>query len=179
MVGLPFAHTRRLVLAVVAAAGCVGNYDIPVSQLPDALQPIPGAKKVVSAGDGDVFSVYYELAEPYPASEMLAAIDNRIPSEWAPRSEDSLNPGIPTSHVRGWTSYGDRTSSPHSWVHSWSAEWESPEGDILSYHLVYRSPSPRAVRVEAPTTDKLQIMASISPHWQIEEVRDLISRGKR
>jgi hypothetical protein len=52
--------------------------------------------------------------------------------------EDWLNPGLPSSHVRGWTYYEDETKKPATSVRAWGAEWENGAHDILTYLLEYR-----------------------------------------
>jgi hypothetical protein len=163
------------------AAACRPNYDIPVSALPASLQPIPGAKDVEAKGDGRTFGVSYVLNAPYPAAEVLTAIKRQIPAEWTPRTESYLNPGIPTSHVRGWSSYGDLTTKPSSWAYQWMSEWEDRDGDILTYTLVYRSPGPISVAADPPPAPKyseLQIMGDLTPSWDAKRLKEFANRQR-
>ena len=159
-----------LALLLVASASCTPSYDVALSALPTALQPVSGATEIVARGDGEGFGLRYQVVAPYPAVDVLAKIHARIPAEWKPRLEDHLNPGIPTSFVRGWTRYGDRTSHPESWVHRWSSEWQNPAGDIISYDLMYVSPGSvsQGPPIELPSSSTLKVIASLTPRRFVE-----------
>ena len=107
---------------------------------PSALIVYPQARAVTFKRFGEVAQVYYQVTTPYPAQEVLKHIQDKLNRErWMPLKEDFLNPGLPSSHVRGWGSYIDGTTEPKANVHQWLAQWKSPEGDIVWYVLKYRT----------------------------------------
>lgn len=127
---------------------------------------------MVARRSGANVGIQYELTIAYPAAELLEHIRRQLTAEWTPRDEDLLNPGIPTSHVRGWTQHGDMTTSPPSWVHSWSAEWQNATSDILSYDLHYRYPTVGLERpsTEAPQTTRLSVTATVLTSNQVRRM---------
>jgi hypothetical protein len=85
--------------------------------------------------------ILYRVQASYPATEVLRTITVRLRQlGWKPLKEDWLNPGLPSSHVRGWTYYEDETKKPATSVRAWGAEWENGDHDILEYDLYYRCP---------------------------------------
>ncbi len=147
------------------------------------LHPLPGATEVKAVGGDGVFEVSYVVDSAYPAADVLAAIAASIPPEWTPRSEDSLNPGLPTSHVRGWGDHENLTTTPESWAHTWQSEWQNQAGDVLSYNLIYTStgPFPAIGHLPAPDNSKLRVAAQVVPRgiheqmirfarWQMKQV---------
>lgn len=85
--------------------------------------------------------IIYRVQADYPASSVLELIKNRLKTQgWKALKEDWLNPGIPSSHVRGWTYYEDQTTKPSTSVRAWQADWTNSSGDILTYRLEYRCP---------------------------------------
>ncbi len=152
-------------LFALVCACRVPSYDISTFELPAELRPVPNATQVVAKGQGGAFGVSYWVEAEYPAAGVLADIAANIPPQWVPRTEDSDNPGIPTSFVRGWTSYGDLTTSPPSWVHAWQSEWQTANGDLLSFSLIYRSPMtlPARAFMEAPSNTQLRVGGELLP----------------
>ena len=85
--------------------------------------------------------ILYRIQASYPADDLLKTITARLNrSGWRPLKEDWLNPGLPSSHVRGWTYYEDETTKPPTSVRAWGAQWENGAHDILEYTLEYRCP---------------------------------------
>lgn len=160
-----FSLVLALMMLVPVACNPSAKYDVPARDLPVELAPPLGAKVRMSRVAGEGAGVEYEYEEPYPAKQLLTHIASQISPDWRPRKEDSLNPGIPTSHVRGWVDYVDGTTRPESRVHMWSSEWENRSGDILSYTLLYRSPNTEQSGA-GPTTDHVAVRASITPRAQ-------------
>jgi hypothetical protein len=167
MIERPMIFAVGLLLASSAASQSL----IPPDKLPLHLRPLPGATNVVAAGAGDEFAVHYELAACYPALPQLALLSKRLPGEWVPRKESFLNPGIPTSQIRGWTNYEDSTSAPPTHVDHWAGEWDDKSGRILTYDLIYRSRTANearckleisATQLSAPTVRALEARARSS-----------------
>jgi hypothetical protein len=101
----------------------------------------PGAKEVRSTTFNGRDQLTYRVHSPHPAREVLDLINGELRSQgWTPRREDYLNPGVPTSNVRGWTYFDDLTTNPQSSVWQWNGEWESSRHNIVLYILEYRCP---------------------------------------
>jgi hypothetical protein len=124
--------------------------EVDPGQLPVYLQPLAGSTGVRAAQDGAEAGVEYRLHACYPAQDQLARIAARLPATWKPRSEDFMNPGVPTSNVRGWTDYVDLSQKPETRVHHWAGEWQDDQGNILSYSLMYRSPAVSTADTQSP-----------------------------
>jgi hypothetical protein len=85
--------------------------------------------------------ILYRVQVSYPAADVLRMISVRLKQlGWRPLNEDWLNPGLPSSHVRGWTYYEDETTKPSTSARVWGADWENSVHDILTYDLEYRCP---------------------------------------
>jgi len=170
-------HTLVLVAIILATVACnPAKYDVPARDLPAPLAPPTGAKVKLSRVVAQAAGVEYEYEEPYPAKRLLTHMASQISPNWQPRKEDFLNPGIPTSHVRGWVDYVDATTRPETRVHMWSSEWENESGDILSYSLLYRSPNSEESRL-GPTTQHVSVHASITPRDQMDAMRRSLRKG--
>jgi hypothetical protein len=147
-----------LVIAILAAMFWMGrgkssgrqvtlNYEEVLKQFEldtehDALVVLDGAIDIrryrhKTAGS---FYVNYCLNETYPAPNSLKQISMRLESlGWKPLDEDFLNPGLPSSHVRGWTEYSEGTTNSAPLVHQWLAQWQDDSGNIAAYTLKYSS----------------------------------------
>lgn len=131
-----------LVLAAAAALNCS-----PRSPSASELGLPPPV--VLAAGAFDVRpekkadgtnGVTYRLRETFPADALLGRIRSAVPPpEWQPLAMDWLNPDIPSSHQRGWGDWTDRTKTPPTRVHQWSAQWRDSQGNIVFYELRYDS----------------------------------------
>lgn len=63
------------------------------------------------------YSVAYSLNEKYPASNAIQQISAELEAiGWTPLKEDWLNPGMPSSHIRGWTDFVDGTTTPRTQI---------------------------------------------------------------
>jgi len=150
---------------------CVRAYEVPSSELPPYLRPLPGARDVHSRRVGSESGVEYHLTACYPAAVQLQEIASRVPSTWRTRTEDFLNPGIPTSQVRGWTDYHDATKHPEQKVHHWAGEWQEPAGGILTYDLLYRSPAKPESSLNEPTTCEVFVTATFMSRETVRELQ--------
>jgi hypothetical protein len=132
-----FAVVAAVVL--LAAACRTGPQSQAEALHPDILLVLPGAQDIrySSANDG---AVSYRLAEPYPADGIMKAIVAKLEGAgWRPVKEDLFNPGLTNSHERGWMNYIDGTKGGAE-VFMWSADWEAPRGDRVTYALKYEYP---------------------------------------
>lgn len=104
-----------------------------------ALVVLPGSTNVHWSQDNE--AVAYKINEAYPAKNTLKSIYAHLEKQgWKPLKEDFLNPGIPTSDVRGWTEFVDGTSTPDQWVRQWGTDWTNAKGDVVVVFLRYYSP---------------------------------------
>jgi hypothetical protein len=101
----------------------------------------------------------YRLNADYPAEATLNTISAKLRGTgWKPLKSDFWNPSIRSSHIRGWQQFDDATTHPTTTVHSWMAQWENPQHDIVAYSLEYRYP------VDAePDLHALRVLAIFIP----------------
>ena len=138
-----FRHShlgRTLLVFVVAFSTCLQSTSVA-----DFFKPyfvvVSGAREIKQTKVRGSDQVSYRVEAKYPASDVLVTIKKRLKqTSWTPLSEDWLNPGLPSSHVRGWTYFDDETTRPRTNVHQWLADWTNRSGDILRYQLEYRCP---------------------------------------
>jgi hypothetical protein len=91
--------------------------------------------------DGGSIQLSYKLKEDYPASSVLKEISTQLSAAgWQPLKEDFLNPGQPSSHVKGWSNFEDASRSPTKIRYSWMGSWEDKYGNIVTYILIYEFP---------------------------------------
>jgi hypothetical protein len=133
--------------------------------LPPELVVPPDSREVSSRAEKGVAAVKFEFLAPFPATEYLASGAKKIePRGWKPSATDWLNPGIPSSHIRGWTYFVDARVTPHSGIHQWIAHWQNTSGDVVSYALRYSSPVQDELHAMAqPTSDQLEVTAMLIP----------------
>jgi hypothetical protein len=80
--------------------------------------------------------VTFDIEEMGPAPHTIVEITRHLDQlGWEPLKEDFLNPGVPTSLVRGWTDYQDDVRDQYVW--QWQGQWQSARGDIATYDLKY------------------------------------------
>jgi hypothetical protein len=104
-----------------------------------AMIVVPEASGIQFRRLGQIEGITYTIAEPFPAGKTIRSIGSKLAElGWKPLREDWLNPGIPTSFVRGWTCYLDATKRPTARVCSWMTDWSDPDGNLVSYHLSWQ-----------------------------------------
>lgn len=82
--------------------------------------------------------VTYILDQKYPAHNVIELFRTSLKRQgWKALKEDSLNPGTPTSHVRGWTKYRDATRNPALFTFAWKSAWTDEHGNITDVGLYY------------------------------------------
>jgi hypothetical protein len=125
--------------AIINFYSCDKSHEGKPPNYPDALILLPNATDVKHYNIGGSLQLTYKIKEDYPANKTIEAISNKLRQDkWNALKEDYLNPGLPSSHVRGWTSYEDATKNPHQTVNAWQADWENQAGDIVTYIFWYR-----------------------------------------
>ena len=117
----------------------------------------------------------YEVEAEYPASEVLRIINTHLKAGgWKPLKKDWLNPDIPSSHVRGWTFFEDRSTHPETSVSAWQADWTNDAGDILIYILEYRCPG--ELCLSTANLHKLRVMEIHLPAKLAEQTKRSIRK---
>jgi len=102
---------------------------------------VPGATGVKQSIFQGKDQIIYHVQSEYPADDVLSTISVRLKKRgWRPLREDWLNPGLPSSRVRGWSYFEDATRKPATSVRAWSENWENRTHDILVYMLDYTCP---------------------------------------
>jgi hypothetical protein len=157
----------------MALSACARSHDVPATALPPELAVPAGATNVVARRDGEMAAVEYEIAAPYPAEEFLTLIDGQLRAVgWKAMERDLLNPSIPTSNVRGWTSFVDPRKSPHLAIHQWSGDWRNQKGDVVSYSLRYTTPAGDSLTAPpVPDNSRLHVTAFRIPASQAEQMK--------
>lgn len=137
------SREKRLSWILVAVGLILLATVIPVvfGRKPDSLVVVAGARDVHYSWFPFGKQVRYEMTEPYPAVTVLKEISDQLTKHgYKPLRNSYLNPGQPSSHVRGWTFFVDGTHTPEEDVEQWLAQWENPRGNVVGYVLQYRSP---------------------------------------
>lgn len=107
--------------------------------LPAYLVVIPGAGNVKHQKSHGKDQLSYHIEAQYPAASLLKMIRGRLQRiGWKPLAQDFLNPGIPSSIVRGWGYHEDLATQPKTSVRVWQTDWENRAHDVVTYRLEYR-----------------------------------------
>ncbi|HEX9222233.1 MAG TPA: cytochrome c [Candidatus Acidoferrales bacterium] len=134
--------------------------DKPNSQnYPKSLIVLPSGADVKYASVGGRTQLVYRVYVDYPAERALKTISEKLRREgWKALERDFWNPSIPSSHMRGWVQFEDRTTNPTTTVNEWMAQWENRQRDIVSYTLEYRWPAD-----SNPDLNSLRVVAIFIP----------------
>jgi hypothetical protein len=93
------------------------------SNYSDSLIVLKGASNVHYHKVYGQDQISYKIFNKHPAKDTISELNTRLESKgWKPLKENWLNPGVPTSHIRGWGSYIDGTTNPELKVHSWHSD---------------------------------------------------------
>lgn len=173
--------TRLFGLAFLAV-GCARNpSSIVSSTLPGVLAPFHGAAGIKQAVyPSEAAAISYSLHIPYPASAIVAEVEAKAASSgWQPLNEDFWNPGIPTSSVRGWTSYLDHSRPDPAVMHQWQSCWRNKDGALLEYSFWYRTePFTGSTPPSAPGNDTLLVSAQLIEREAAEHMRKQGAKGR-
>ena len=161
-----FAGSARVFLTLVALLVTRGvvNGAAPAGDsahtLPAWFVLAPGARHVRYTVFQGKDQLTYSVDAPYPARSVLALISKQLSKQgWKGLKEDWLNPGLPTSLVRGWTYFSDDAGASKTSVRAWQADWENSQHEILTYILQYRCPGD-----SCSSTDNLRELRVIAVH---------------
>jgi hypothetical protein len=128
-------------LLIAFFCGCQAKPSQNPKDYSSSLIVLPGASSINYARVNKTDQVTYNLKAEYPATEIInQLLKKTADAGWSPLKEDFLNPGLPTSVVRGWSDYEDMSKKPNTKVHSWQTDWQNISGDVLIYGFKYRYP---------------------------------------
>ena len=101
----------------------------------------PDAENVIYSKMNENDAVVYNVSIEYPAPNVVSYLSRHLENMgYRPLRESYLNPGIPSSHVRGWTGYRDISVTPEKRVRQWLAEWQNEDGNLVFGALRYENP---------------------------------------
>ena len=127
-----------LALAFVFVMSCNRNDIIIPNNYSDALYVEAGAKSIEYQKLYGSDQLYYKIIIDYPANTLINNIGVHLKSRgWEKLEYDYLNPGIPSSHVSGWSDFEDISTEHPKVVYHWLAQWINVHGDIVVYSLKY------------------------------------------
>ena len=130
-----------LALLAVLVSGCQTKANQDPKNYSESLIVLSGATNINYAKVNNTDQVTYNLRAAYPAPEVTDQLLKKTNDMgWTPLKEDFMNPGLPTSIVRGWSDYEDASRKPNTKVYSWQTDWQNKNGDVLIYGLKYRYP---------------------------------------
>lgn len=160
--------TGVLFILICAAANLCPAQTASPAKHSDALIVVPGAIRPDYVNlSGDRQQLSYTIKLQYPARDVLSVLANQLTKRnWKPLKEDFLNPGLPTSNVRGWTFFEDGTEHPAAYVRQWMGDWANEAHDMVTYVLQYRS-------ADTSTRDlrTLQVIAIYIPARTVAEMK--------
>ena len=145
---------------------------------PTSLVVVPGARDLRCAPSRGTIQVAYSLTSPYPATQVLSSLNDSLRTQdWLPLHEDFMNPGLESSHARGWTSFEDATVDPPRSVHQWLADWVNLKGEILRFSLRYSLPKGSPAHLEALDVVGILIPREVAKAGREEARRHLTTTG--
>jgi hypothetical protein len=124
--------------------------------------------------DGSI-QLSYKIKENYPASSALSEISTQLKATgWQPVKEDILNPGLPSSHVKGWSDFENASRQPTTIDHQWMGSWEDKYGNIVTYIFLYQYP-----KTEKKNLSNLQIHAIYEPASLVALIKQELKKQKQ
>ncbi len=158
-----------ILISLLATLACSRGREL--ASRPSALILVDGAKKVRYVKSQLNDQLIYWLSISYPAESVLQQISAElIQKGWQPLREDWMNPGLASSHSRGWTSFGDATTKPKTYVFQWLAQWRDAKGNVVLYCFEYRDPAKAEDYRSTPDTSELKVIAAYYPMTQAREM---------
>ena len=114
----------------------------------------------------------YLLDTDYPAESTISFISAGLQKRgWEPLRDDFLNPGLPSSQVRGWMQYEDASREPRTSVRQWASDWEDGAHNITLYDLKYQYPMSGAH--DPPDARMLHVVALYIPANVAEKMKQV------
>ncbi len=117
----------------------VKTFDTRPKNFPEELILLPKASEIRFSELGGTYQLSYKIMTDYPAKASVAAVSSELTQRgWRPLDDDYLNPGLKSSHVRGWSNFDAPHLKPPQTIHQWLADWENRNGDVLRYGFIYQ-----------------------------------------
>ncbi len=162
---------------IIASLGCHSVSESP-PRYSRALIVLPNAREVKFGKYNGSDQLSYTVEVEYPASEQISTISKKLAENgWKPLREDWLNPGLKSSHTRGWTDFEDVSRRRDLRVFQWLAQWDDKAGDVVAYAYQYRDqlgPARHRSRYflrKEPGSHKLRVMAVYFPAKLAEKIK--------
>jgi hypothetical protein len=169
-----YRSALMLILLLASMLGMVGGCQRPSESAKthaDSLLVAPSAinPKYLAYSDGRE-QLTYTIDTDYPADSTIFFLSTQLQNRrWTALREDFLNPGIPSSQVRGWTQFEDRSEEPRATVRAWGCDWEDGAHNITTYFLRYRYQMSGAH--DPPDSRMLHVMALYIPAAVAEKMK--------
>lgn len=146
----------------------------PGESAQEALITLDGAIDVGrEPGDFGSHHLAYELAAEHPAEGVIQRVSSRLEAlGWRELKDIWLNPGVRSSHVRGWSQHRDAGASSVRQVHRWDAQWTDEEGAVVNYTFTYSYPADGE-----PDLKSLQVEASWYPASAVKTLRTAVKNS--
>ena len=160
-------------IIVIAAAGvilvvCSNTTDQNGNASSDALIVVAGVQSPKYQQFNGAYRMNYELQADYPANEIIAYISKQLKAKgWKPLRQDYLNPGMLTSHAKGWTSFTDASTTPQRTIHLWQGDWVNESKATVRYRFTYEYS-----KEGKPDLRNLQVWAIYVPPQVAESLRE-------
>ena len=149
--------------------GCSERLKHNAAEYSDSLIVHPRANNVKFFKHKGTDQLTYQVNEKFPASGVIGAISKKLEENgWEPLTEDFLNPGIPSSHIRGWRKFTDATKPTEQIVHSWMADWKDRSENIVTYGFRYTYP-----KDGKPNLEELEVIAIYMPAALAKQGREV------
>lgn len=169
-----------LVSAFFVGGGCRRNAE-GESKYSDSLLVAPSGNdaKYLSYRDGRQ-QLTYAVDSKYPAENVLSFLSTELQKRgWKPLREDFLNPGLPSSHVRGWVMFKDATQTTTATVWAWTADWENMTHDITMYALKYEESQNTTLGLKTLLVVAIYIPVDVATKMKADAAAEMKRRGER
>jgi len=166
-------------VTILIISGCEKTEQKKPANYPDALILLPNATNIKYYELGGSLQLTYKVKADYPATKVIETISNKLNQDkWHILKEDFLNPGLSSSHVKGWSSYENVTKSPTQIDHLWKADWENQLGDIVTYVFLYQYGKKESKDLNNLTVYGIFISAPLAKQSRAE-IEELTKKGNQ
>ena len=154
-------RTALVTMALLVMLGDACSREKSRKPLTPGLIVLPGAMNVRATIENEG-TVVYELSEPYPAVNTIAALGSNLGTlGWRAMDRDVMNPSISTSFSRGWDEFLDSSGNgPPRETYQWIGQWEDRTSrNVAWYTLTYDASVDANGRIRA--RGPLRVMGTI------------------